>query len=229
MSTTTTTLARTLADAYEVAMRDRAMAEGAYLETCLTWHGAYVTGTWGSVATLAREAGWGNNTRKVQGILMLGLLVSEHGVPDAATVSGIEEADGVEAVPALLDVERAVKATLAHGGKGSADRIREAIEDADTYEDAARALVKGKPSRKASKPATETGTEGAGEGNDDGTETAPEAPKARGNGALIADALANIERVDPETLTEAETLALASLIQAVAALGKAYQTRQAAA
>jgi hypothetical protein len=215
MSANTTTLALSLAADYAAAQGDRAKADGSFLTVCLAWHEAYATGAWGSIATMTRDAGWGSNSRKTQGILMLGLMVAEHGMPDALTVSGVEE--DADAAPSLLDVERAIAATLAHGGKGSADRVRETIEDAETWEDAARGLVKGKPSRKTGSTSTRK------------TVTPPPAPtvKPRGNAALIADAIADIARVDAATLTEAETLALATLVQSIAALGKAYTSRAA--
>lgn len=221
MTTNATTLALALAADYAAAQGERAKADGSFLAVCLSWHTAYSAGSWGSIATMTRDAGWGSNTRKTQGVLALGLMVAEHGMPDALTVSGIEE--DPDAAPSLLDIERAIAATLAHGGKGSADRVRETIEDAETWEDAARGLVKGKPSRKAT-AATVKG-ETTGEDGPD-VETVEPAPR-RTNAALIADALACIGRVDAETLTETETLALASLVQAVAALGKAYTSRAA--
>jgi hypothetical protein len=215
-TTTTTTLARTLADAYETAQTDRAKADGAYLTVAMSWHRALTEGavTYGALVKATPSL---KNVREAQRVALLGESIAEHGMPE-----GIDPGD-------VATVEAAIGTILGHYGRGAVEAVREAIAEGDDITEAWEAILALRAEvtrrRKAEKPATEAPETTEAEG----AETAPEAPKARGNGALIADALANIERVDPETLTEAETLALASLIQAVAALGKAYQTRQAAA
>jgi hypothetical protein len=217
-----------------LATREKALASGARADGALMkaakgfWYALETEGTT-TYAEVIRQAADLDNTRDVQRVAYLGLIVAEHGCPTLPR-GGVDR---------LLKTLGGILGNAKDGG--GTEAIRACVEDADDADEAValiqetsrqvNATRREREAEAARRKAGQTETpEGETEGTEgDGTETAPEAPKARGNAALIADALAAIGRVNAETLTEAETLALASLIQAVAALGKASQEAKKAA
>lgn len=213
MSTLAST-AQTLATAYETAQADRAKADGRYLAVTASWAEAIAVGTV-SYAALVKATPSLRNVREAQRVALLGASVREHGLPEAIDPGEV------------ATVEAAIGGVLGHYGRGAVDAIREAIEEADDLTEAWQAVVALSEEVKRTRRGTASTAkdETTGENGPD-VETVEPAPR-RTNAALIADAMADIARVDASTLTEAETLALAGLVQAIAALGKAYTTRAA--
>lgn len=218
MSTTIT--AQALAQAYETAQANRAIADGAYLTVTVSIAQALAEGTV-SYAALVKATPSLRNVREAQRVALVGESIIDHGMPE-----GIDPGE-------VALVESAIGTVLGHYGPGAVDAIREAIALADDLTEAweAIAALRDETARKRKGKAQAAQDETTGESVPDEGETAdaPETAPRRSNGALIADALAAIGRVDASTLTESETLALASLIQAVAALGKASQVSRKAA
>lgn len=218
LTTTTTTCTESAALAV-IAQRDKALAAGAradglLLKACAAWWTALeVEGTTTYEAVVAHAPDM-DNTRDVQRVAYLGLVIVEHGMPQAIARGEVDR---------LLRTIGGILGATKHGGGTGA--IRAAVEDATDADDAIEAIRAlsaqvNKARREAGKADTESG-QGEGQGG-----TAEPAPR-RTNAALIADAMADIARVDASTLTEPETLALAGLVQAIAALGKAYTARAA--
>jgi hypothetical protein len=213
---TTTTDTTTTTAAAVIAQRDKALAAGARADglllkaACAWWTALEVEATTTYEAILSQAPDM-DNTRDVQRVAYLGMIVAEHGMPKAIKRGEVDRL--------LKTLGGILGASKFGGGTGS---IRAAVEeavDADDAIEAIRAL-----SARVNKARREAGTTTTG-----GSVTPPPTPtvKPRGNAALIADAIADIARVDAATLTEAETLALASLVQSIAALGKAYTSRAA--
>lgn len=103
----------------------------------------------------------------------------------------------------------------------------EALEDAEDRADAIETLL----TVAASAREADRTRKGSGSGTGKKAPKTPAAPvvKARGNGALIADALAALKRVEVETLTEAEAMALAALVAEAQRMGRAFVAARPAA
>lgn len=85
--------------------------------------------------------------------------------------------------------------------------------------DKARASRKRKDRKRQEEETGETGEETPDEGD---RQDLADTPPTRGNGALIADALAALARVNVETMTDEEATALATLVRQATAMGRAW-------